>query len=69
VRQVTQEEFYEVINSGGLNVHPSIQGDYPYTSLWKFLDYQKYGQVFGKSVGRYINGKNGLTTTDYYLNN
>lgn len=68
MRLVTKEEFYEAINSGRLNVHPSPQGNYPYTNIWKFLDYNRYGQTFGKSVGRYVNGVNGLTTTDYYLN-
>lgn len=69
MRQVTKEEFYEAIYSGRLNVHPTPTGPYPYTSVWKFLDYSRYGQVFGKSVGRYINGDNGLTTTDYFLSN
>ena len=67
MRLVTKEEFFEAINSGRLNVHPTPTGGYPYTSIWKYLDYGKHGQVFGKSVDVYINGKNGLTRTEYYV--
>jgi hypothetical protein len=60
-------EFFEAIYSGRLNVHPNPEGTYPYTSVWKYLDYGKYGQVFGKSVGILGEGKS-LPITEYYLN-
>lgn len=62
MRQVTKEEFYRKV--GPLNVHPSPTGSYPYTSEWKYLDYSKHGQLFGKSVGRQDGGN---TVTDYYI--
>lgn len=60
----TKDEFFKRINEGKLNVHPDPQGSYPYTTIWKFLDYDKRGQVFGKSVGRI---ENGLEVQDYFL--
>lgn len=66
MRKVTTEEFYRKV--GPLNVHPQIQGSWPYTSLWKLLGYSDNGRVVGKSVDVFDNGKNGLTHTEYYLN-
>jgi len=66
MRKVTTEEFYRKI--GPLNVHPQIQGSWPYTSLWKLIDHRENGRVVGKSVDVFQNGVNGLTRTEYYLN-
>lgn len=67
MRKVTKEEFFRKV--GFLNVHPQIQnGAYPYWSIWKSLDYRDNGKVFGKTVDVYTNGQNGLTHTEYYLN-
>lgn len=67
MRQVTKDEFFRVIYSGGLNVHPTPEGNYPYTSVWKYLSHGNYGQVFGKSVGVIPEDK-ALAITEYYLN-
>jgi hypothetical protein len=65
--KVTKEEFYRKI--GPLNVRPQIQnGNFPYWSLWKSLGYRDHGKVVGKTVDVYANGVNGLTVTEYYLN-
>lgn len=45
-RQVSKDEFFAKMNP--LDVHPRIQGRYPYTSLWE-LQYSR--RVIGKSVG------------------
>ena len=65
MRKVTQQEFYLAI--GNKNVHPQIQGKYPYTSLWKGLEYQTRDTVYGKTVDVFKNGVNGLTETEYWL--
>jgi hypothetical protein len=67
MRKVTREEFYRKV--GRLNVHPQIQNStYPYWSLWKMLGYGDNGKIIGKTVGVYKNGINGLSETEYYLN-
>jgi hypothetical protein len=66
MRKVTGEEFYRKI--GPLNVHPQIQGSWPYTSLWKLTGHSDSGRIVGKSVDVFTNGVNGLTHTEYYLN-
>jgi len=48
MRQVSKDEFFKRV--GGLNCHPQIQGNWPYTSLWKMIGYQDTGKVIGKSV-------------------
>lgn len=65
MRKVTIEEFYRKIER--LNVHPQIQGSWPYTSLWKLQGYQDSGRIVGKSVAVFDNGRNGLTHNEYYL--
>ncbi len=66
MRKVTSEEFYRKV--GHLNVHPQIQGSWPYTSLWKLQGYQDAGRVVGKTVDVFKNGLNGLTRKEYYIN-
>ncbi len=62
MEKVTKDIFYKEI--GALNVQVSVRGDYPYTCIFSL----KNGTVKGKTVDKYINGKNGLITTDYYFN-
>lgn len=65
MRKVTQDEFFKAI--GNKNVHPKIQGSYPYTSIWRGLDYATMDTVYGKTVDVYKNGVNGLTEKEYWL--
>lgn len=60
-KAVTRDAFFAVIKP--LDVHPSPQGKYPYTCLWK----SRAGYVRGKTVDYYTQGENGLTSTLYCL--
>lgn len=59
-REVTKEEFFRVI--GPQNVHPTPEGKYPYTSIYKTPS----GRERGKSVGYIPEGK-GLPEHRYLL--
>lgn len=62
MQEVTKEEFYRAIYEGNLNVHPTVEGRYPFTSVFKFPS----GRVFGKVVDREeIPGK---VVSTYYVN-
>lgn len=62
-REVTKDEFYKAI--GPLDVHPRIQGPYPYTSV--FLTPQRH--EVGRIVSAYEKGRSaGLTQDSYFLN-
>lgn len=59
-REVTKDEFYRAI--GPQDVHPSPQGRWPYTSLFK----TRAGVVRGKAEDYKPEGS-GLTKTRYWL--
>lgn len=61
MKEVTQQEFYDVI--GKKDVHPSVVGQYPYTSEFK----TPMGTVVGKVVGSYKDGHMGITEKKYFL--
>jgi len=58
--KVTEKEFYKCIYDGAKDVHPHIQGNFPYTAIWKY----RYGNIFGKSVDI---DEGGVVSTEYYL--
>ncbi len=58
-REVSKEEFFASV--GQMNVHPSIQGRYPYTALWM----TPIGSIQGKTVDYIPEGK-ALPLTRYY---
>ncbi len=64
MKQVSKDQFFSAIYKGKLNVHPSIRGNFPYTSVWMFLNNPR-GAPFGKSVDR-VEG--GVIKTDYFIN-
>lgn len=47
MRQVTEEEFYHIVNANKLDVCPQIVGKYPYTSIFKYRDGREFGRVVG----------------------
>lgn len=55
--EVTKDVFYKTI--GRLNVHPSVQGPYPYTSIFRTID--------GIERGRVIDSEDGGTKKSRYL--
>lgn len=57
-RKVSREEFFEKISN--LDIHPFIQGKFPYTSIWKNRD----GIILGKSVDE---EKSGSIRTTWFL--
>lgn len=60
MNEVTKEQFFAAINL--LNVHPSPEGRWPYTSVFK----TPYGEAKGKIVD-YLPEGSGLTKSRYYL--
>lgn len=63
MKEVTKEGFYNSIKPKDAVV--SVQGDFPYTSIFSLRNNHK---ILGKAVDSYMNGKNGLIKTTYYLN-
>lgn len=62
-KEVSKEEFYGIVYSKKLNVHPDPQSGNLNTVHWKFLDYKKYGQIFGVSISN-----NNFQNDKYYIN-
>lgn len=58
---VTRDKFFAHIKP--LDVHPSPQGKYPYTSIWR----SRAGQARGKTVDFFENGTAGNVKTLYCL--
>ena len=52
MKEVTKEEFYKAIYDGKLDVHPYPEGDFPYTSEFRF----KNRNVWGKAVDEWTDG-------------
>lgn len=61
--EVSKEEFFDAINKGKLDVHPTIVSSFPYTSLWKFQRTMSRA-VFGKTVDS-VDG--GTIKTSYFI--
>lgn len=66
LRQVSKDEFFALIKSHNLDVHPHIEpGPYPYKTTWKF--HREPGNpVFGHSVP-VLDG--GIIKTGYFIEN
>ena len=60
-KQVTKKVFFESV--GRRNVHPTPEGAYPYTTLWKTPD----GHEVGKSEDYHPKGNNGVIASRYYV--
>ena len=45
MREVTKDEFYGIIMTKKLNVHPKIEGHYPYTSRFLFPSGKEFGRI------------------------
>jgi hypothetical protein len=67
MKEVTRKEFYDLIYSKNLNVHPTIISDWDseigYVSEWRY----PAGRVFGKSQTGDCHGKG--KNQKYWLNN
>ena len=59
-REVTKDEFFRAM--GPQDVHPSIQGRWPYTSNWN----TRAGKTIGKTED-YLPEGSALTKTRYWL--
>jgi hypothetical protein len=59
-REVSRDEFFEVINK--LDVHPTPIGRYPYTSLFKMRD----GRVVAKIVDT-LPERSAMPVSSYWL--
>ncbi len=64
MEKVSKKQFWDGIYKGNLNVHPSLEGNYPYTSIFKFPDRREYGRI----VETAIEGKH-PPEKEYFLNN
>ena len=64
MREVTKEKFYGPIYATNLNVHPSIVGNYPYTSVFRFLQ-NPNAQPYGKIADAV---EDGLFRKRYFIN-
>ena len=69
MKQVTKEEFFNIIYNKNLDVHPSIEGfnkgDKQMISIWKW----PAKRIFGKSIEYFDRYGSGLPRTEYFLNN
>lgn len=63
MRQVTKERFWEFIGGATFNVVSTIEGSYPYTSIFKTAG----GTTVGKIVGRYTDESESSVAKDYFL--
>lgn len=63
MRQVSRDEFLKPIFARGLDVHPSIISNFPYTSIWQFHR-QMGSPAYGKTVDRVERGQ---TVTEYFV--
>lgn len=62
MKKVSKKEFWDHINK--LDVHPSIVGPFPYTSIFKHRDGRETGKIVEtKESGKYPYKK------EYFLNN
>jgi hypothetical protein len=62
-RAISRDEFFATV--GQLNVHPSSQDNYPYTSFWKTPN----GQIMGKTIQYHPDGHIGKIATLYCVPN
>lgn len=49
MKQVTRDAFFAALSAEKRNIHPQLQGAYPYESLWKVVGTQT---LFGWSEGQ-----------------
>ena len=59
MKNVTDAQFWDTVMTGRLNVHPSIVGNYPYTSVFKFPN--------GREHGRIVNIREDGRNTDHFF--
>lgn len=64
MQQVTKEEFFKPIVDKALNVHPTIEGNYPYTSVWRHYPFLAHSRIYGKTVDTEVQGK---IETSYFI--
>jgi hypothetical protein len=63
VIEVSKEEFFKPIYDRGLDVHPCIKTDWPYTSDWEF--HKQLGRpVYGRTV---LREEGGRMLTSYFI--
>ena len=43
--EVSRDKFWLSIYGGELDVHPSIEGAYPYTSIFRFRNHVEHGRI------------------------
>ena len=60
MREVSKEEFFKVI--GPKNVHPTILGNWPYTSDFRSPDGKSHGRIENR-----MKPNSGLTEAHYFL--
>lgn len=46
MQTVTQDEFYRRLST--LDVHPRLEGKYPYTSVFRYRDGREVGRIVGE---------------------
>lgn len=62
MQQVSKEVFWNLIKNRDIVL--KTVGEYPYTTEYK----SRSGTLVGKSVDSFVNGKNGMTKNEKFIN-